>query len=99
MKKLHWQQVGKVNVDSGTIMIGDPGYYIHPDHKKEFHQEFGKSWAEFCEKYDTTKPVNIGEGTAVVTGAFGGDGEFPVSVLMDQDGMVKALKITFPERR
>lgn len=87
-------QVGKVFVDSGLIMVGDPCYYLHKSDNK-FTKEFGKDWGEFCEIALDGVTSQIGTGTAVVSKSGLGDGVYPVYVEFDDEGIPDMLIIDF----
>lgn len=71
------QLIGYISVDSGTIMVSDPCYWIDGD----------TSWEQFCEEMGTKKVHNfnhkkaIGKGTAVSCD----DGLYDVYLDFDED--------------
>ena len=89
------EYIGKVGVDSGTMMLGDP-CYISDD--KRLHSN--KGWSKFCEEiftkqFDSMRHTQIGKGTAVVTETGGGDGEYPVYITRNNEGRVMSLTVVF----
>lgn len=86
MGKFKVEVIGHVDVDSGTLMIGDPCYFIGDEWNEDHYSEFGDRMFE----YDTTTgkskdlpsvPLMHGLGHAgkgVVFGTTWGDGGYPV---------------------
>ena len=93
-----FEKVGEIAVDAGIVMIGDPCYHLHKSTDDRI--EFGTDWNNFVdlvyckEKQDVT---DIGNGTAIVVGGFGGDGRFPVYIKRGSDGIVEEIVIRFHE--
>ena len=95
-----WRFSGTVPVDSGTIWIGDPCYVAGGSEKEG--NPLG-NWEAFCDRhadqeadrsaYAPPGVVAFREGIAVDD--FGGDGRFPVHVLVDKHGAVRAAVIVF----
>ena len=84
--------VGSVGVDSGQIFITDPCYIKH---SKELYDE--SKWQEFCDARfpnRTTKPAVEMMG-GVCTSTNFGDGEYPVYVTLDADGIPKKIEVIF----
>lgn len=100
---MNWSKVGVVDVDSGTIMVGDPCYHLYKESgdsatKLDFHEIFGKDWDAFCDLVEHGHQPGVslfGSGTAVTVTNFGGDGTFPVYVKRDVDGRISAVMINF----
>ena len=90
------EYIGKVGVDSGTMMLGDP-CYISDD--KRLHSDEG--WQKFCKEvlftkqYDSMRHAQIGRGTAVVTDTGYGDGEYSVYITRNNEGRVMSLTVVF----
>jgi len=95
--KEKWELIGEVGVDSGTIMICDPCYWIDSQEKKFTWKE----WCKLTEKLGLFKdgfssiPYDLGhEGRGVVIGSFGGDGTYGVYV--KRKGLaIQEMKIVF----
>lgn len=88
------EKVGRIAVDAGIVMVGDPCYHLHSETQRA---EFGTSWDDFVDKLDFDGPATqIGNKTALVCGGFGGDGTYPVYIERDSLG-VKSLIIKFRE--
>ncbi|WP_436739959.1 hypothetical protein [Streptomyces sp. BBFR102] len=71
-------KLGMVDVDSGTVFVGDPCYTITGDASHHI-----KTWSEWCGKlpwdqknYDVVEPAGSGVGLSVPT--MYGDGSYPV---------------------
>ena len=89
-------QIGVVGVDSGLLIIADPGNLIHT----KLSKNFGKNWDGFCKimkqkpeqeykqfNYDHGKP-----GLAVVTSTIIGDGLYPI-FYEEENGVIKKITI------
>jgi len=88
--------IGKIMVDAGIIMIGDPCYSLHRDDK---FPEFGDSWDEFCNileqnNFDQKNTINIGNGLAIVVSSGWGDGIYNVYA-RHREGRIAAVLIDF----
>lgn len=88
--------IGYCGVDSGQIMIVDPCYAL-----KKMTEEEAEAKYKACCDVTLSKEEN-GEvllsgiaGFGVVTGSFGGDGNYPVYANYGKDGLVKSLTIKF----
>ena len=82
------KNIGFVGVDSGTILIGDPCYWLKD---KEYEKEVCKS------NFDNFRQVHFelghaGKGVIVSTGY--GDGTYPVIATI-KEGRVKEITIKF----
>ncbi|MEU9605425.1 hypothetical protein [Streptomyces sp. NPDC048057] len=71
-------KLGMVDVDSGTVFVGDPCYTITGDAPRHI-----KTWPEWCSQlrwngknYDVVEPVGSGVGLSIPT--MYGDGSYPV---------------------
>lgn len=90
--------IGKIDVDAGLVMIGDPCY-------TSSGRNVADDWERFCDKLQreevdgvTTIEHESGlPGKALVVGDFGGDGTYPVYVKRDKDGQVKKIIIDFEQ--
>ena len=92
-------RVGFIGVDAGLCWVGDPCYVLGKDAGHGV-----KTWKEFCDKHDKAvkksefgwkacEPLGDGIGFAISTGI--GDGEYPVYIETDRDGIVKKIIIDF----
>jgi len=75
-----WSEIGKVWVDSGQIAIADPCYLLS---RKEYQETFVKNYQK--------QPHEFKRG--VVTNGWGGDGNFPVLVKKNKDGLITEMRI------
>jgi hypothetical protein len=90
--------LGTVDVDSGSIWIGDPCYVMGDDASHRV-----RDWGDdYCDKYfadllDQKKVNNepLGQGVGVAVPNFGGDGSYPVFVTYGRDGLVTKAEIYF----
>ena len=90
-----WVKAGTVYVDSGSILIGDPCYYIGDKKNKE------QNWGGFVDRvykdtfYETgiATAWSVGEGIVCSTGY--GDGEYNVFIKRDPRNRIAELKIVF----
>lgn len=96
--KEHWVLLGYAGVDSGTLMVVDPCYVL-PDEDgkgadKTYDQAFGN-----IEKFFASKPPHVESvvkgtgGNATIFGGFGGDGNYPVFGLWQDDYGLKRVVI------
>jgi hypothetical protein len=101
LQVIDWVQVGTVNVDTGLIWIGDPGYCVTPD----ANQHPAPSWREFCDRFAEDewqhkqwnhKAGHPGLGVTVQSGY--GDGTYPVLIRKNTKGVIVEVKIVFEER-
>ena len=93
-----WIKRGKVGVDSGQIMVGDP-CYIGADFAGEHDAKPAMNYAGACAASLSPKQCgNFGGGSmAFCTSSGYGDGEYPVYVKYNSDGRVAAIMIRFCE--
>lgn len=90
-KRIIMKQIGKIYVDSGTIIIGDPCYFLHT---RLDEKEFGKGWKGYCDiTEDMFKDgyLQIGKGTAVTTCTLYGDGAYPVYAEVENNRIVRVM--------
>jgi len=86
--------IGHITVDSGTVMVADPCYWVGSDEQM--------TWAEYCKEIGS-KPSHVFEhssgisGKGIMVGSFGGDGEYPV-YLEEDENHNKRLVIEFGEQ-
>ncbi len=82
------KQIGVVGVDSGTLLLGDPCYWLSDeDYNKELLQS----------NFDKSHQVNYDLGHAgkgVIVSSGYGDGCYPVFATI-QDGRVKEVTVKF----
>ena len=95
---MKWEKVGEIGVDAGIVMVGDPCYYATPD----CNSHPAKTWKEFCdllgEEYPTCKQLNYklghpGLGFVVQSGY--GDGNYPVFIKKNNEGLIIGLMVKF----
>ncbi|ANT41069.1 hypothetical protein BI024_gp65 [Streptomyces phage Nanodon] len=87
-------QIGTVDVDSGTIFIGDPCYTATNDASHRI-----ESWSEWCKRspfgekqYDVTEPAGSGAGLSIPT--LWGDGGYPVYAEIE-NGRIARVTVDF----
>ena len=87
-------EIGKICSDSGGILIGDPGYFLHG----ESPEIFGHTWDDFCKKNDSDyfrKSFQIKQNSFGATLAVdvrpGGDGLYPVIVEKTEHGLWRLI--------
>ena len=89
--------VGHIGVDAGLCWIGDPCYVL-PDHSKDVPGD----WSAFCEMLGDDSPTlksfryragHEGLGVCVSTGY--GDGFYPVTAEIGDDGRVRSVTVKF----
>jgi len=98
-----WQEVGRIGVDAGCIMISDPCYSATPD----CNSHPAKTWQEFCELLDKGEFYKNGfqqlnykgghSGLGVVVESGYGDGCYPVFVKKNKEGRVIEAKVVFDD--
>ena len=95
--RTRWLPAGVTGVDAGTILITDPCYVVRnpEDHKYAPYA----SWDAYCEQLSGSFADQIvnefGAQCGVSITNFGGDGVYPVYVLVDDNGRVQAAQIRF----
>jgi hypothetical protein len=72
----YWKRIGTIGVDSGLVMVGDPGYY---EDTAKIHED----WGGFCKEYQDNAAngvYTIGKNgiTAIVVPSGLGDGLYDV---------------------
>jgi len=96
--------VGRIGVDAGIVMIGDPCYQLHKTAEELQCSGFAGDWQQFVDLLDLnnapdTIPIGpmapTGSARAIVVGGFGGDGIFPVYIRRDAEGAVSELIVRF----
>ena len=96
-KNTFWKKIGMIGVDSGSIWIGDPVYFIGDT------KEIAKSWEEFLPKigrgdilHKEFSHLNGVRGLGVYSRTAYGDGEYPVLAKIDsKTGRTLQIKINF----
>lgn len=84
--------VGVVEVDSGTLLVGDPLYCL----PEAARGRPGIDYAAVIAAPD--EPASPLDGRPVLlVGRFGGDGTFPVFAELDEDGFVVRVAVEFVE--
>ena len=76
-----WKEIGKVWVDSGQIAIADPCFLLS-------NEEYLNT---FVNRPQEVQPHEFKRG--VVNSGWGGDGNFPVLVKKNSDGLVLEMRI------
>ena len=92
------KEIGVADVDAGLMMFSDPlKTMFNPD-----PDTFAEDWGAFCdilnahdEKHGHPTFFQAGEGAAVITSSGMGDGVYPVTVEIGDDGFVQAVEIDF----
>lgn len=79
----NWEEIGKVWVDSGQILIADPCYALSKDDYTKL---------VLIRPYEK-QPHELKRG--VINSGWGGDGNFPVFVKKNSQGLVMEMKIVF----
>ena len=100
IKKSKWELVGYCAVDSGQIMIVDPCYVL-PDGVGDKVTEDQYVYQNLIERGKRCNWKNTEEeimfsgtnGTGVNLSGFGGDGNYPVYVKKDKNGLQLEVKI------
>jgi hypothetical protein len=84
--------LGLVEVDSGTLLIGDPAYALP-------HASRGKPGVDYetTIAIDPDPAVPLPGGLVLLVGRFGGDGTFPVFGELDEYGELERVTIEFVE--
>ena len=93
------KQLGYISVDSGTVLVADPCYWLKSD-KEENLKENETRWGRFCEEIgsDTVHEFEHGSGfigKGIMLGGFGGDGVYPVFAEYDKNGRQTRLIVEF----
>jgi len=100
MTKKLWTKIGRVAVDSGTLMIGDPCYLIDDNWSgKDYDQELvnDSSWDLFKQLYNDNRSLK-----ALIFSSGFGDGVYDVFAKIkdygtkgQKDKRIKEIKIKF----
>ena len=78
-----WDEIGRVGVDSGQLMIIDPCFLLS---RREYLNTF-------VGRPQEVQPHEFKRG--IVASGWGGDGNFPVFVKKNKDGLVLEMKVVF----
>lgn len=94
MTNLHWELIGSIAIDSGTVWLGDPCYVI--GHDAAFAPQ---TWQAFCDCIPSAHDEQgysepLGETIGVATHTGYGDGMYPVYV-RKIDGRIASVRIDF----
>ena len=94
----NWQKVGVIGVDAGLCWLGDPCYILGDEASHRV-----RSWDRFCDELAEEERDGVtqwqtelgrdGLGVTVSTGY--GDGEYPVFIRRNADGIISAVKVVF----
>ncbi len=84
-----WKRLGVCGVDSGTLMVCDPCYFVGPD--ADAAKAFPGGWGGFCSKILDEHATQLDyarghAGLGVVNGTAYGDGEYAVYGLFPSNG-------------
>lgn len=84
--------VGVVEVDSGTLLLGDPGYCLP-------RRETATDGIDYQAVIDAPDEVAayLADEPVLLLGRFGGDGSYPVFADLDSDGSVLRFIVEFVE--
>lgn len=88
--------LGYVDVDSGSIFIGDPCYLV----KEEDWKKFSKPYIDALNKGEVYAPIPHKKGhpgMGIVSGTLYGDGTYPVYAEFAKNGGIKSLTINFED--
>jgi hypothetical protein len=80
--------IGKIGVDSGTIMICDPCYVI---------KDWDEFWPRMPEEYGMIAEKKEEEPLLMVGSTAIGDGMYPVYAKYDENGRLIAYEVKFDE--
>lgn len=89
--------IGHVDVDSGSIWIGDPCYLVKDD------EEWHKLSNLYCDAlHEGASHVNVPHqpghaGKGIMSSTLYGDGAYPVYAEFRSDGRIKSLTINFED--
>ncbi len=96
MAEQEWQLAGHTGVDSGMVLITDPGYTVRNPEQVRYHPF--ESWTQFTLAFRDLvfQCVNqFGAKVGVAVTVRGGDGVYPIYVQRDDTGQVVAAMIRF----
>jgi len=91
-----WEYAGRIGVDTGMIIVGDPRYFATPD----ADEHPAKDWKAFLARRKQHRGIaqlhyrRGHAGLGVVVAGFGGDGVFPVYVRRDGN-LVAEMRVDF----
>lgn len=93
--------IGKIAVDSGCVIVGDPVYYFEdkPNYESELKSAYPGGWSKLCdnelnESFDIVRSATLKfsipqinrEGLGVIVKTNRGDGVYPVYLSTDVNG-------------
>jgi hypothetical protein len=78
--------LGFVEVDSGTLLIGDPAY-LRPDRESAVAMDTALAPDAFA--------ASVLRDTTLIIGRFGGDGTYPVIGEFDEAGVLARVTVEF----
>jgi hypothetical protein len=90
---MSWEKVGEIGVDAGLCWVGDPCYCVTPD----CTSHPAKTWGEFCKKIkarDCDRGFKQWDSGVSVSSGYG-DGEYPVYIKRNDDGLIAEVKVVF----
>lgn len=85
MASQKWETIGRIGVDSGTIMFIDPCYLVP-----------GEDWSNFCaeyEKKEVGRSAILRGGVAITTPH--GDGTYAVKARYNKRGQIVEIRMNF----
>ena len=89
LRKVH---IGVIGVDTGRVILGDPGYILP---RSDLSIGLGNEQLKGTDHQLEFKPGV--PGLAVVLESGDGDGLYPVTALVDQDGVIHQVIVEFVE--
>jgi transcriptional regulator with XRE-family HTH domain len=101
-KGQHQEEIGRIDVDSGTVYFGDPCYLISSTPWDD--------WAAWCKRFEKNGVTKVGHDNQATTeeekGTKGicvytawGDGSYPVYAVRGIEGRIMKIVIDFDDQR
>jgi hypothetical protein len=91
LQKVH---IGVIGVDTGRVILGDPGYLLPGG---ELSIVLGNEHLQGAKQLEQLEFKPGVPGLAVVVESGYGDGLYPVTALVDQDGVIHQVIVEFVE--
>jgi len=92
----HGELIGSVDVDSGSIFIGDPCYIVQDEAWREFSRPYIAALHK--NKVFVSLEHKVGfEGKGVMACTLYGDGSYPVYAKFNKNGGIESMTIDFTQ--
>lgn len=90
------QLLGYIDVDSGSVWIGDPCYLVRDEDWKALSKQYIKALDKH-EVYVAIPHKKGHPGMGIMAGTLYGDGSYPVYAEFQKNGGIKSITINFED--